>query len=500
MGDIAGRTAIGRTGLSRPVRLALDHGLLPEGTSFYDHGCGRGGDVRRLRKAGFAAAGWDPHHAPQASQTAAEVVNLGYVVNVIEDPSERADALRAAWDLAGGLLIVSARLRDELARLSGAATEDGDGTRTAAGTFQKFYTQTELRAWADETLPDDAPPTVPAAPGVLLVFRDPARRQGFLASRYVRRRAVPKVRQSDRLFEEYRALLYPLMDFHADRGRLPAGTETAAFAEVAEAFGSLKRAFGVVKRVTGSEQWERHQAARRDELRLYLALSRFDDATSEKSRRRRIGRPRLSELPEDLRHDVRAFFGAYAAACEEGDRTLFAAGDAEAREEAVRAATFGKTLPRAFYAHVDHLDRLPLALRIAEGCARSFVGGYEDATLVKFNREEPKISYLAYPRFDRDGHPELTWSMRVAMGWCDVKTRDFRASANPPVLHRKEAFLPADDPRHEKFRKLTAREERLGLLDDTARIGTRDGWAEALAAAGVKVRGHRVERLSREGC
>ena len=274
-------------------------------------------------------------------------------------------------------------------------------------------------------------------------------------------------------------------------------TATAAFAEVAEAFGSLGRAFGVVTRVTGAEQWERRRAARRDELRLYLALSRFDDATSEKSRRRRIGRPRLSELPEDLRHDVRAFFGTYAAACEEGDRTLFA--DAAAREDAVRAATFGKTLPRAFYAHVDHLDRLPLALRIAEGCARSFVGGYEDAALVKFDREEPKISYLAYPRFDRDAHPELAWSMRVAMGWCDVKTRDFRRSANPPVLHRKETFLPADDPRHEKFRKLTAREERLGLLDETARIGTRDGWADVLAAAGVRVRGHRAERLSRGG-
>ena len=93
---------------------------------------------------------------------------------------------------------------------------------------------------------------------------------------------------------------------------------------------------------------------------------------------------------------------------------------------------------------------------------------------MKFNRAEPKISYLCYPTFDREAHPALAWSMRVAMGWCDVKSRDFRESANPPVLHRKEAFLPEDDPRHEKFRKLTVREEKLGLLDDTARIGTRN--------------------------
>ncbi|QDT16792.1 hypothetical protein CA12_28990 [Alienimonas californiensis] len=471
----------------------MDLGVLREGHTFYDHGCGRGGDVRRLRKAGIESAGWDPCHAPRASKIPADVVNLGYVINVIENPAERADTLREAWDFTGELLVVSARLRDELARLLGAASNEGDGTRTAAGTFQKFYTQAELRTWVDETLPDDAPPAVPIAPGVLLVFRDPARRQGFIASRYVRRRAAPRVRVSDRLFEEHKALLDPLIAFVADRGRLPGGTEVKTFADIAEAFGSLKRAMSVVRRVTGAERWEEYEAARRDELRLYLALSRFDDATNAKSRQRRIGRPKLSDLPEDLRLDIRAHFGTYAAACEEGDRTLFSAGDEKAREEAVASASFGKTLPRAFYVHVDHLDRLPLSLRVAESCARSFIGGYDDANLVKFNRVESKVSYLCYPTFDREAHPALAWSMRVAMGWCDVKSRDFSKSANPPVLHRKETFLPDDDSRYEKFRKLTAREEKLGLLDDTARIGTRDGWNETLTRHEVQVRGHRIE-------
>ena len=82
----------------------------------------------------------------------------------------------------------------------------------------------------------------------------------------------------------------------------------------------------VVRRVTGVERWEEYEVARRDELRLYLALSRFDDATNAKSRRRRIGRPKLSDLPESLQLDIRAHFSTYAAACEEGDQTLFSAG------------------------------------------------------------------------------------------------------------------------------------------------------------------------------
>ena len=188
------------------------------------------------------------------------------------------------------------------------------------------------------------------APGVFFffVFRDPLRRQGFIASRYSRRRAVPKVCQSDRLFEQHRELLEPLMAFVADRGRLPAGTEAAGFTRVAEALGSLKRAMAVVRRVTGSEQWDEARAARRDELLLYLALSRFSDATSQQTPsgrrgRRRIGRPKLGELPESLRHDVVAFFGTYAAACEEGDALLFAAGDRAKLEAAVGASPVGKS-------------------------------------------------------------------------------------------------------------------------------------------------------------
>jgi len=42
------KTALVRTDLSRPVRLALEHGLVPEGVTAFDYGCGHGGDVARL--------------------------------------------------------------------------------------------------------------------------------------------------------------------------------------------------------------------------------------------------------------------------------------------------------------------------------------------------------------------------------------------------------------------------------------------------------------------
>lgn len=220
-----GRTAIGRPNFSRPVRLAMEAGLLSPGIGVFDYGCGRGHDVRRLAEAGYDAAGWDPFHKPRAQRRPAEVVNLGYVVNVIENPEERAEALRSAWALTEGVLVVAARMSHEIHQLADGGDDFADGMLTSVGTFQKFFAQSELRTWLDESLPDGATPAVPAAPGVFFVFRDPLRRQAFVASRYARRRTTPKIRQSDLLFEEHRELLEPLMAFVADHGRLPAGSE-----------------------------------------------------------------------------------------------------------------------------------------------------------------------------------------------------------------------------------------------------------------------------------
>ena len=92
------RTAMKRAPLF-PARLtkASTHGVLTPTSSFFDYGCGRGDDVARLSAQGFNASGWDPAYQPAAERTPADVVNLGYVVNVIEDPAERADALTQAW-------------------------------------------------------------------------------------------------------------------------------------------------------------------------------------------------------------------------------------------------------------------------------------------------------------------------------------------------------------------------------------------------------------------
>ena len=105
------KTAIQRSSLSRPVALALEDGLLSTKTTFFDYGCGRGGDLKRLHQMGVSVSGWDPAFFPDEDRTPADVVNLGYVVNVIEDPEERAVALCAACELTQKLLFVCLSIR-----------------------------------------------------------------------------------------------------------------------------------------------------------------------------------------------------------------------------------------------------------------------------------------------------------------------------------------------------------------------------------------------------
>ena len=64
------------------------------------------------------------------------------------------------------------------------------------------------------------------------------------------------------------------------------------------------------------------------------------------------------------------------------------------------------------------------------------------------------------------------------------------------MLHRKETFLTPDHPLRAKFARSTAQEEKNGLLDDAATIGTREGWLTRLAKLGFAMKGHRLVRAN----
>ncbi|NKA16647.1 MAG: DNA phosphorothioation-associated putative methyltransferase [Alphaproteobacteria bacterium] len=123
----------------------------------------------------FNSKGWDPHFAPDTELHESDVVNIGFVINVIEDAAERADALRRAFSLSRRVLSIAVMLD------SGNRTglPFSDGLLTTRNTFQKYFTQSEFKEYIEHALEREAHMV---APGVAFVFADFDAEQRFTAN------------------------------------------------------------------------------------------------------------------------------------------------------------------------------------------------------------------------------------------------------------------------------------------------------------------------------
>lgn len=478
------KAALLRTELSKPVRVALEAGLFSSETTFFDYGCGHGGDVERIGDHGYTSSGWDPYYRTYASCQAADIVNLGYVINVIEDPAERRKALLNAWELTQTLLIVAAQVLIE-DRIRGVMAYS-DGIITRRNTFQKNYSQEELKSYVDQVLGVDA---IPVALGIYFVFRDEALAQTFRASRFRSRTTIPRVKASIKQFEQSQEILAPLMEFFTERGRLPIGEELQGYPDLLAKFGTVRRAFQVVVQATDAQEWYAISETRRQDLLVYIALSNFD---REDNRGETTSSLKFRQLASVIQHDIKGLFGNYQQACTAANLMLLSLGNLKAVAERCQASEIGKKSSNSLLVHVSALDSLDPLLRLYEGCASRTIGRPEELTVVKFHTSRPKISYLFYPDFDREPHPRLRTNMQIDLQDLHVYYRDYNPDDNPPVLHQKELLLQSDYPLYKKFAKLSQQEADWGLLDNLGKIRDFQSWQKCLEEHCAELRGHRV--------
>ncbi len=479
------RTAISRNDLSLPVKLAVRDQIISPLKSVFDFGCGKGSDVSFLREMKIASSGWDPAHNPNGSlpKDPADIVNLGYVVNVIENLKERVETLKKAFDLTKSVLIVSVLLDTDSNRASRAIPHE-DGIVTSRGTFQKFFTQAELKEFVRQTLNVEP---VSAGLGVVYVFKDEVERQLFLATR-VRRTSYEQHKKPLSLetrYKDARGVLDKFVQAIEYLGRVPDEDEFDAAIELKEKLGSFSRAYAMIKHIFPNNAIETRKQQRINDLLVYLALSRFQS------------RPPMMQLPKTLQYDMRTFFGSYSKACEQADQLLFLAGKAEVIDKACAESKIGKLLPSDLYIHKNYVDHLSPILRIYVGCAEVLVGEIEDANIIKIHRHTGKVSYLVYDDFDRVAHPALKDVLTVLLRTLEIRKREYRDSLNPPILHRKETFVLSDYPGYAKFQKLTMAEEKAGLLEDATSIGFRQQWESRVMEYGFRFRGHQLLGLKK---
>jgi DNA phosphorothioation-associated putative methyltransferase len=381
-------------------------GYLNGSPTVLDYGCGRGDDVRALCAAGVLATGWDPHFAPEVPREPADVVNLGFVLNVIEDPNERSAALRAAFGLARRVLSVAVMLTGK-----GSGAEHADGVVTTRRTFQKYFGQAELRAYVAEVVGRE-PVTV--GPGLVFVFRSDEDEQAFLARR--QRSAAPGVVDrfdlplplaeprsggASSTYVHHRDLLEAFWAAALELGRVPEADEFERGEELRTILGSPRRAFAALPHPEKQAQLVRAAERRSDDMLVYLALNLFDRRTS------------LRSLPLSVQRDIRALFGSHKVALERAQAALLAAGDQGLTAAATAAGTAkGDGVlddgDGDYTFHVALLDRQPAPLRIVLGCAERLEPLPADVDLVKVHGSGDRVSYLAFEGFQERALPTLS--------------------------------------------------------------------------------------------
>src|SRR5260370_5317481 len=160
-----------------------------------------------------------------------------------------------------------------------------------------------------------------------------------------------------------------------------------------------------------------------------------------------------------------------------------------------KGVSYGKKLPVAVYIFRPRQKDVTPALW--ETLARAELAARPDQAwnLLKLHTREFALTFLSYSNFDFDPHPVLAEATKINLntGWI-VRT-DYRRRANPPILHRKEAFLPPDDPRIPAYAGLTKSEEKPGLYRDPSRIGLRVQWLSLLKRLGLAYEDHALVSL-----
>jgi DNA phosphorothioation-associated putative methyltransferase len=446
------RTAIARNRLSSPMQMLARHGFIDACGDLFDYGCGHGDDVRVLVEAGISAAGWDPHFRPNEEKRAADLVNLGFVINVIENPEERLDVLREAWSLCRKMMTVAVMVEGHYP-VHG-LTPFGDGFLTSRGTFQRFYSPHELRSLVREALETEP---VAVAPGIVFVFRDAEAEQEFLFRR--RTRHVPSEiqfapsprpqvqRPAEPLLERLSPVLGQLWTKAVELGREPEAAEAPEIREsLARSNVSISRAMAWCRAKFDEAQLEIGARKRKANLLVHFALGAFSGSRA------------FNTLPPTLRRDVRHFFGSFGSVQTEARHLLFSLGSEGALEEACVSAAADSlvhALGEGKY-HFDarQLEDLPAALRIFVGCAAVLVGDGEDANVVAINVPKRSVVFYFSPDFDA---PLTLFDRVTTVHLRDQHVRDRKLSDGERLIFLHGSLYETDAKQRQRRSALEAR-------------------------------------------
>jgi DNA phosphorothioation-associated putative methyltransferase len=442
------------------MQLLERFGFLNQEKTVFDYGCGKGDDVRNLKANAITANGWDPHFAPLEEKIESDIVNLGFVINVIENINERRQALSNAYQLATELLVVSAMIYNQNS-FKGRQFEDG--VLTSRHTFQKYFTQAELKEFIDHTLSADA---IAVGVGIFFVFKDADAEQKFQSGRQrsrsklirlvERQKTIKPPSKREERYQERLAAIQNLRLVWLTLGRQPFKDEVQDLELLEQTFGSFAKAIRFMMEETDKDVLMQAQNNRLDDLLVYFALYSF-------SRKKPY-----RHLEQGLQRDIKVFFGDYEQAITQGKKLLFALADTAAIEKSCKQAS-EKGLgfydnEKALHVISDNVELLPPMLRVYVGCGAMLYGDISRADMIKVHVHSGKLSILRYDDFAAR-LPKLMERVKIKLRVQDFDYFEYGEEYEPTYLYFKSKYLNEEHPDYAEQLAFDEQLESLSLFD-----------------------------------
>ena len=412
------KTAINRDRLSAPFQKLARYGYLNGEHTILDYGCGLQDDLRELEAHGLNINGWDPNHYPGGNRVKSDIVNLGFVLNVIEDIEERTQTLKAAFNFTNKLLVVSVML-------AGAAKTEQfkpykDGVITKLNTFQKYYNQSQIRDYIEQTLKVT---TVVFGQGIIAVFKDKAFEEEYYLSQqfndhnwqHITQRPIQKAvskAQQRTVFEKNQLLLNDFWQQTLYLGRIPSNDEFEQSDLIRQKLQSHNKAFELCLNNFEQGDLQLAQQKRKDDLLTYFALSLFGK------------RKAKSHMPTRIHRDIKAHFESYNVCLEAAQTHLYSVGNplniARACYQAFEQFKLGEFIDSHSYAFpLALLNKMPVEIRVYVGCAGQLYGDFEGIDLIKVHMRSGKVTLLKYDDFTKP-LPLLTERIKIKLLELDI--------------------------------------------------------------------------------
>lgn len=495
-------TAINRDKLSSPFQKLARHNFLEGDYSIFDYGCGKGDDANELEAHGLTVNSWDPVHKPEGKKVNSDIVNLGFVLNVIEDVNERTQTLKNAWQLSDKLLVVSVMV-------AGAAkleqfTRYKDGVITKWNTFQKYYNQAEIRSYIEQVLKAKV---VALGQGIFAIFKDKSLEEEFYLNRQYQSNdqpanalwqqlttrpspiKPPSKAHTKSLYEKYSELFDDFWTQCLALGRIPANDEFEFSDNLRRVIGSHKKAFELMAATRNPASFGQAQKQRRSHVLVYFSLSLFEK------------RKAKSHMPARLQRDIKALFESYNQAIDLAQSLLFSVGApeniADACSHAYKEFNCGKLIHSKSYSfNRALLNQMPAIIRVYVGCAIQLYGDIDDIDVIKVHIRSGKVTLLKYDDFNGKALPLLTERIKIRLLDLDIDFFFYGDEYPYSPLYDKSIYLPNSS---NEYKKQKAFENRVAKQLKGLPLEELPNWEllqKIFQYQGIKLKGNKFYKLN----